>query len=269
MIIIDFNSLFYYRMLGASKNELDNPNIARNILLQDFKYYKNRFKTFGDIILCSDSGDNWRRDTFPQYKISRRKSREDDPEKWKKIFNTQQILWSEFKENLPYKCIKVDRCEGDDIIAVLVTNIQEKNIIISTDKDFKQLLNNNISMYMFSKNEILKPENNYISQHILKGDVSDGVPNIYSNDDFYTLENRPRQKSIKKDLVESFNINDISMFEEEIQKNIKRNQLMIDLTLIPEDIQNSIWMSYNETKAAMSLKYRQYIFKHKLTNLMT
>ena len=269
MILLDFNSLFYYRMLGLSKTDLDNINIPRNIILSDIMYYIRRFSNeYGDLVVCTDSKNNWRRDTFPQYKRNRKKSRDEDPEKWNRIFEISDILWNEFIDNLPYKFIGVDRCEGDDVVAVLAQNIPGKNLIISTDKDFKQLLNSNIHQYMFSQNKFISPEKDYIIAHILKGDASDGIPNIYSDDDFYTLENRPRQKSIKKQLIESFNINDLSQFEDNIVKNIKRNRLMIDLSQIPDEISASIYKTYMDTKVAPGYKLRKYLFKHQLKNII-
>ena len=60
-------------------------------------------------------------------------------------------------------------------------------MIISGDKDFIQLQKySNVSQYSpILKKHVNGKENDYIRVHILKGDTSDGMINVLSNDDVF------------------------------------------------------------------------------------
>ena len=99
-------------------------------------------------------------------------------------------MYDEISLNFPYKNIKLNKIEADDIIAILCKKYhqQEKILIVSSDKDFQQLQRyENVKQYIpFKKSYVVceEPEN-YIIEHIIKGDSSDGVPNILSPDNTF------------------------------------------------------------------------------------
>jgi hypothetical protein len=53
-----------------------------------------------------------------------------------------------------------------------------------------------------------------------------------------------------------------------LKEGFSRNQVLIDLKLIPEDIKSKIINNYEEVKAAPRNKLLNYFIKHKLKNLM-
>jgi 5'-3' exonuclease len=86
-------------------------------------------------------------------------------------------------ENFPFKVVKVNRAEGDDIIAVLAKNYKEKHLIVSEDKDMKQLLKYSYVSFFrpIQKEYIIMSENElkkWKREHILGGDKSDNIPTI-------------------------------------------------------------------------------------------
>ena len=58
-------------------------------------------------------------------------------------------------------------------------------LIVSGDKDFQQLQRyDNVKRWSPNLNKFIEPEDpqEFLKEHILKGDKSDGIPNILSND---------------------------------------------------------------------------------------
>ena len=71
--------------------------------------------------------------------------------------------------------------------------------------------------------------NGYLFEHILKGDKSDGIPNILSADD--SIVNGVRQKPITKKYIDSFVLHNAELSgrtDSEI-RNFHRNEKLIDL----------------------------------------
>ena len=150
--------------------------------------------------------------------------------------------------------IMSDGCEADDIIATLCHQTQEFGqhediMIISADKDFIQLHKyGNIKQYSsMSKQYVTEADpERYIFDHILKGDSSDGIPNILSGDNTFT--DGIRQASMTKIKMDYFWENRDKLQEvmtEEQYRNYKRNLLMVSLDEIPSDIQKRIVDNYD------------------------
>lgn len=93
---------------------------------------------------------------------------------------------------LPVTYVQLDKLEADDIIAYMAKNASasgRKVTIVSSDKDFMQLVDENIQIYspirkvVFNYEEATKfltvlPENYNILKALI-GDASDGLPGVY------------------------------------------------------------------------------------------
>ena len=171
---------------------------------------------------------------------------------------------------MPYKHLHIDTAEADDIIGVLVKKHHDQKILIlSGDKDFIQLHNKNVQQYNPVLNKFVGKDENpsiYIKEHILKGDRSDGIPNVLSDDNVF-IEGR-RQRPLTKKKIESW-VNEMVMtFTEEEQKNYDRNRQLIDLSLIPPALQAKIYNEYIEVKVAHRSKILNYFITRKLKTLI-
>ena len=105
-------------------------------------------------------------------------------------------------------------------------------------------------------------------EHIIRGDVSDGIPNILSDDD--TLINPDkRQKRLTKKVMESIT-SDLSFGElpKGFEDNWKRNQKLVDLDRIPDWLNVNIEMEWNKPIQGERSKLFNYFITHKLKNLM-
>jgi hypothetical protein len=276
MILIDLNQVLISNLMAQTRGKADvkpNKEMIRHMVLNSLRGFNIKFgKEYGNMVLCSDAGDPWRREIFPNYKHARRKSRVDGPFDWDNIFNIITEIKNEIKENFPYIVMYVENSEADDIIATLVKEqTEDLYLIISGDKDFIQLHHYG-NVYQFSpllKGFIGEQEDpiRFLREQIIKGDRSDGVPNILSDDDIF-LRSDERQKPInKKRLEEWSNIDNIPLGSE-TRKHYERNKKLIDLSQIPEHIEKNIINTYKDYKVKDRSLLLNYFMKHKLKSLI-
>ena len=271
---ISLASLMMY--LNMNKTKEVDESMVRHMILNSIRMYRTNFKQeFGEVVLAWDSKHYWRRDYFPQYKAGRKKGRESSDLDWNSIFDCLNKIKSEIKENLPYKCLEVYGAEADDIIATLMKNpkrwFSTENLIISSDKDFIQL-----QRYPLVKqwSPVTKQYVNgydpeiYLKEHILRGDSGDGVPNVLSPDN--TFVDGLRQRPLSKKKIESWrdaDTKDIPNWNDEIKRNYQRNTSLIDLSKVPEDIEEQIIKEYTKPVKFNRKKLLNYFTEKKLREL--
>ena len=279
MILVDYNQVMLASLFAGIGNhtnvELDE-NLLRHMFLNSIRFNRKKFSgEYGEIVLCCDNTNIWRKDYFPYYKANRKKNRDESELDWNALFDVIHEIRREIEEFFPYKVLYVDRCEADDIIATLVeehgTELNtgaEKILILSGDKDFIQLHKYaNVDQY----NPVLKKwirhadPNKYLQEHVLKGDVGDGIPNILSADN--TLAIGERQKPMTKKRIEMFT-NTPDQMDEETKLRFNRNKQMIDLSLIPQQYKDIILNEYNNQEEVGRSHLFNYFVKKKLKNLI-
>ena len=272
MIIIDMNQISLANvMMNFHMNKSDEleEDMVRHMILNSIRMYRTMFKEeYGEVVLTYDSRYQWRRDIFPQYKQNRRKGRETDSKDWDKIFGLLNAIKSEFKEILPYKYVEVYGAEADDIIGTLCKEYQDqKTMIVSGDKDFIQLQKyKNVKQYSPILKKYVNGHNpdTYIKTHILKGDSSDGVPNVLSPD--HTFVEGLRQRPLSKKKIEAWIKSETGM-SDEVKRNYQRNHKLINLDNTPEDLQKSILDTFNEAPYGDRSKILTYFIENKLKEL--
>ena len=272
MIILDMNQITLANvMMNFHMNKSDEleEDMVRHMILNSIRMYRTMFKDeYGEIVLAYDSRHYWRRDIFPQYKQNRKKGRENDSKDWDSIFGLLNAMKSEFKEILPYKFLEVYGAEADDIIATLCKEYKDqKTMIISGDKDFIQLQKyENVSQYSPILKKMVNGHNpdTYIKEHILKGDSSDGVPNVLSPD--HTFVEGLRQRPLSKKKIEAWIKSETGM-SDEVKRNYQRNYKLINLDNTPEDLQKSILDTFNEAPYGDRSKILTYFIENKLKEL--
>ena len=148
------------------------------------------------IVFDGKGGSNRRRKIYPQYKMGRKMSHRlnrthdfltRDEEKKMMIFQLNRVV--EYLECLPLTIINMDNIEADDVIGYCANHIfDKKTTIMSTDKDFLQLIDENVSVYSPTKKKMYDEEKvveeygissqNFLLYKILDGDVSDSIPGV-------------------------------------------------------------------------------------------
>ena len=295
MILLDYSQIVIANVMMNKKAM--SEDFVRHAVLNTIRMYHHKFRDeYGQLIVCCDAKDNWRKDAFKYYKAQRKTTRDKSDFDWVELYRILHIVREEISENFPYKVIYIDKAEADDIIATIVmkreqkakklwqennnesvTGIeelfveQEPVLILSSDKDFVQLQKYpNVDQYSPLTKKFLNTDNpdNFLREHILRGDTSDGVPNFLSSDDtFVVMDKRQTPLSKKKLSVWSELEPDVFCQGEQL-RNFRRNEMLIDFTKIPEWLQINIDDEYvNQPEVGRSRLFN-YFIKYKLKNLM-
>ena len=256
--------------LNMNKTVKPDEKMVRHMILNSLRMYRTRFSgDFGELVLCYDSKHYWRRDYFPQYKHNRKKTREKSNLDWDSIFGCLNEIKQELKDNFPYKHLEVHGAEADDIIAALCVELEfdnGKTLILSGDKDFIQLHRiNNVTQYSPITKKFVNGEDpvQYLKEHILKGDSSDGVPNVLSPD--HTFTDGIRQRPLGKKKIERFLSEGLPSTE--LKRNHQRNETLIDLSKSPAELYMECLNKYNEAPEGDRTKLLNYFIEKRLRDL--
>jgi hypothetical protein len=282
MILVDLNQVLISGLMvqiGGQKNNKFDEDLIRHMVLNILRNHIKKFKAeYGEVVLCCDNRNYWRKGIFPFYKAGRKKSREKSDLDWHMIFDILGKIKEELKQNFPYKVIDVEGAEADDIIGTLAPRyVQHENVLIlSSDGDFPQLQkwNSKNSKYNIKQyNPVMKKFMTCddpiadLKEKIIRGDKGDGIPNILSPSDSFVRD--IRQKPITKGALTKLMSEDWQTWADETAKiGFSRNDLLINLENIPKEIKESIINEYDSVKPASRMKLFNYFIEKKLKNLM-
>lgn len=279
-ILVDYNQIIIASLFASIGNHTDvaaDENIIRHMFLNSIRSNRKKFsKEYGEIIICADGKNTWRKEAYPYYKANRKAGRDKSGLDWNALFEIMNNIRNELKEFFPYKVLHIDRCEADDIIGTIChregTELNmgaEKYLILSADKDFIQLQTYaNIDQYDPIRKRWLRDDHAdiYLQEHILKGDTGDGVPNILSPDNCLAVGER--QKPMTKKRMAQYS-EGTSAMDEETLRRYHRNKMMIDLKEIPAKYQDQINEEYNVEKDTTRGHLFNYFVKNKLKHLIS
>jgi len=273
-ILVDFNQVAISNlMINLKMNNLDTveEDMLRHMILNSLRFNRNKFtEEYGELIICCDGRNTWRRDAFPYYKRNRKETRASSGYNWNQIFETLNTIKSEIDEFFPYKVVHLDRAEADDIIAILAKHWtkDEPVLILSGDKDFMQLQKyENIKQYSPVQKKFLRVDNpqEFLFEHIVRGDTGDGIPNCLSKDS--TFVSGGRQTPItKKRLAEWMEKGKVDYKDGDV--GFDRNQRLIDFDYIPEDLAIEIVEAYEDATVTDRRYLFDYFVNKRLSKLM-
>ena len=273
MILVDMNQISVASVmmhLHMTKKTKPEEDMVRHMILNSLRMYRMKFcEEYGELVLCYDSKHYWRRDYYPEYKYSRKKGRETSSNDWDAIFKVLNAIKAELKEFFPYKHLEVYGAEADDIIAALCGELEfdnGKTLILSGDKDFIQLQKfRNVTQYSPITKKFVNgiDPDIYLSEHVLKGDSSDGIPNVLSPDNTFVdgLRQKPLSRKKIQAMVEGEFPND------EIKRNYQRNKRLIDLRESPPELFFDILKEYQDAPEGDRSKLLNYFTQKRLRNL--
>jgi 5'-3' exonuclease len=268
MILVDANQIAISHLMVRSKieNGIHIESVRKSIIRVLARIHKKFRGNYGDMILCYDDKNYWRRQVFPYYKQNRKTERENSKYDWDKVFSVLNIIRDEIRDNFPYQVIQVQGAEADDVIASLVKlnderDVPEPTLILSADKDFIQLHKyDSVRQYDPIRNKWIEHEDpvQYLQEHIIKGDRSDGIPNILTCDDAI-VTGKP-QKKMSRDKITSLASMNPEKFTNYIRlRNWRRNAELIDFSKIPEEIEVRIIDIFNTTEPQDSISMKYFI----------
>ena len=292
MILIDFSGIMFSSLMANikpySQGDVFDEDMLRHMILNSLRSYRQKFHNYGEFIIVCDSHNYWRKQLFTFYKANRKKFFENTPHlNWKCIFESFNKIKEELKEYFPYKVLEIETAEADDIIGTLVgeygndrarkteiINLKgdacEKILIISKDKDFIQLHKySNVKQYDPLKKIFIEHNNpeQYLLEHIMKGDAGDGIPSILCEDNYYVDENHKIKRLTQKTINDLMRKNK-NEWPTNIQRNFDRNTSLISLEHIPKNIKEKILEQYVNYSKNDRSRLMSYFIKYRLKNLL-
>lgn len=231
MILYDFSSIVHRAIYTSIKivnphkvegkyvtNEFINYMIHRILdeVLTSFKLYN---KEYNSMVLAIDNHSlpYWRKTLYPDYKAQRDKLRKESEVNFKEVYKHLDLLTTVLQRYSLFKTISSPGAEADDIIGVLTRKYApyEKILILSPDKDFKQLHKfGDIKQWSHLTNKWVENDDpkQWELEHICLGDAADNVPrvvdfSIFSDNfknyyngtelEFYNLTSEEREKILE------------------------------------------------------------------------
>jgi hypothetical protein len=279
-VLMDYSQVILatlFANIGNHTNVELNDDLIRHMFLVSLRHNRKKFfENYGELVICCDGKNSWRKEVFPYYKANRKTNREKSELDWNELFRIISEIRDELSEFFPYRVLHIDRCEADDIIGVIaheygtqLNNGSERILILSGDKDYIQLQKYaNVDQYDPVKKKFVRHSDpdDYLFEHVFKGDVGDGVPNILSPDNCLVIGERQRPMTAKK----------MKMFKELLDNmdettkiRYHRNKILIDLEQTPDKYRKEILEAYNTEKNTGRKKLFDYFVQKKLKNLMT
>jgi len=150
------------------------------------------------VVFDGSGGSQRRRALYPEYKSQRKPITHvnrsydlDTPEQEQENMKHQLMALTDILQHLPVTIIAIDNIEADDVIAYAsewVASQGGKSIILSTDKDFYQMINEHITLWhpikkkLYDVNSVIEDykihPDNFVLYRALTGDKSDNIPGV-------------------------------------------------------------------------------------------
>lgn len=197
VIYIDGLNIFM-RHFAANPSKSLNGQYCGGIfgMLRNIKHLTEKFKPQKVFVVWEGGGSIRRRNIDPNYKSGRRPVKLNRSEYTKDIPDTVENRNWQLKTlvNILYKTpvtqIYVEDCEADDVIAYLTKTkaSNNKKIIVTSDKDYYQLINDNTLIWSPNKKILIDEQyvlnkwgihpQNFCVTRCFAGDQSDGIKGI-------------------------------------------------------------------------------------------
>lgn len=239
ILMLDWkNQEFRFLHVAHSNNPLDEEFLDWRYMMINMIYgYVKKFKP-DQLIIANDLGGNWRKDVYPEYKGTRKTGRDESPIDFDKFFEIAGPFYESLKtvfKNVYFVGNK--GYEADDFIGVLVKELAGNDItVITTDKDMYQLhkhkgykqFNPIKKQYVKVMGSPVKFGEKELFIKLLTGDSSDNIPQV---------KNKMGPKTAEKYMDK---LEELLSEDEEIRKKYELNKKLIDMDMIPKDIQEDI-----------------------------
>ena len=244
-LLIDSNNFFLRHFFS----KIINPNspvpewdLFKFITVDHIISYVWKFKAT-EVILAIDDTNSWRKLLYPNYKYSRKLNREKSEIDWGKFFEVYHKYLAEIQESLPFKVLKVNGCEADDVIGILTSS---PSTIISSDSDFNQLISKSIKVFNPFTQKYVEKIDNFVNIACLQGQKKDDIPNILTPLDWDVTSKVRRpifgEKKAQKILTEGLGS---WLKENSLEKRFQIQKTLIDLGSIPKAIEKRIMDAYS------------------------
>ena len=303
-ILVDTQNMFFRaRHVAGRASSLDEKiGLAFHIMFNSVKKAHNMFNG-GHVVFCME-GRSWRKDEYAPYKKNRKvvadkrsaREKEEDEFWWEAYDDFLKFV----TEQSNCTAIRSPNAEADDVIALWIeAHKDDKNVIVSTDSDFYQLINPNVSLYNGVTNQIVTVNGFYDEKDRPVIDKKTGQPKTAPNpewllfekcirgdssDNVFTAFPKARTTKIKEAFDDrhnqgftwnNFMLNrwtDHEGNEQRVKDCYERNKKLIDLSQQPENIRievlENIVQAQNSKKLdQVGVRFMKFCNRYGLTRL--
>ena len=303
-ILVDTQNMFFRaRHVAGRASSLDEKiGLAFHIMFNSVKKAHNMFNG-GHVVFCME-GRSWRKDEYEPYKKNRKvvadkrsaREKEEDEFWWEAYDDFLKFV----TEQTNCTAIRSPNAEADDVIALWIeAHKDDKNVIVSTDSDFYQLINPNVSLYNGVTNQIVTVNGFYDEKDRPVIDKKTGQPKTApdpewllfekcirgdSSDNVFTAFPKARTTKIKEAFEDrhnqgftwnNFMLNrwtDHEGNEQRVKDCYERNKKLIDLSQQPENIKVEVFQHIVEAQNSKKLdqvgvRFMKFCNRYGLTRL--
>lgn len=229
----------------------------------------NKFNPQKNLVIAFDEKTSWRKIytknlenciTFKKYKGTR-KDKLTQKEKIRiqsldvEINNLKNFL----KQHTKICVLNHELLEADDLIAGFVQLLpDDHNVIVSSDKDFKQLIKNNTKLYNPMENDYrdIEKYNNdpdfFLFEKCFRGDSGDNIISAYPYISFKKVTAAYTDEYLKSNIMN----HEFTLIETDGEGNIKEH------SYITKDV-------FEENKMLMDLSYQPEVIRETIINVIT
>jgi len=279
ILIFDMSQILFANLMAyvnnkhiEEKSQL-SEDLLRHMILNTIRAIKSKYTQFNDVVIAVDSS-SWRYKIFKYYKAKRKAQRDQYQIDWKQAIDIFGKITSEIKDNFPYRVIKVENAEADDIIAQIayLKGNETDIMIISGDKDLRQLQTNK-RVYQYDpirKRDIREDDpQQYLLEHILRGDTSDNIPNVLSDDDCLVTDGKRQTALTSQKMRTVIQQLDSGTVDKKTLAYYHRNDKLINLQNTPQPIKEEIVSQFEQQGGKTRSKLFKYFVSKQLTSLIS
>ena len=303
-ILVDTQNMFFRaRHVAGRASSLDEKiGLAFHIMFNSVKKAHNMFDG-GHVVFCME-GRSWRKDVYEPYKKNRKvvldkrsaKDKEEDEFWWEAFDDFLKFV----KDQSNCSAVRSPNAEADDVIALWIeAHKNDKNIIVSTDSDFYQCINPNVSLYNGVTNQIVTVNGFYdekdrpiidnktkmpktapepqwlLFEKCIRGDSSDNVFSAFPKTRVTKIREAFNDRDNQGFVWNNFMLNrwtDHDGNEQRVKDCYERNKKLIDLTQQPENIRAEVFGKIAEAQNRkkidqVGVRFMKFCNRYNLTRL--
>ena len=274
--LIDTANIFFRAKHVASRNSDLSERVGMSMHLSlSIVNQAVRMFNIDHVIFCLE-GRSWRKDFYKPYKANRinTDATEAEVEENQMFWETYEAFTSYLKEKTNASVLRCSNAEADDLIARFIAlHPEDQHYIISSDSDFVQLINENVSQYNGIAGQLIKLDGYYddrgrtikdkktgthklledpeylLFKKIIRGDATDNVFSAYPGVREKGSKNSVGIRDAYEDRIkQGFKWNNLQLqkwtdhdgIEHRVKDDYERNRVLIDLTCQPQEIKDAV-----------------------------
>lgn len=231
-LIVDMSNVVwatrFSEFKGSREREFSKDLLTHSVVM-NLMANANKFFATG-ILLAFDGKNVWRKKLYPEYKMNRERDMY-----YEEVLDVLATLKQFFSASTEVTAISLEGAEADDVIYV-AKHLSANSVIISSDKDFVQLIDDHTRLYAATL-KLERTTKNAVYDlflHCIRG----GDDNIKSA---YPRVRETRIRKAFEDPLECANLMETKLEDgSKVADKFEFNRKLIDLSLAPSDVKGNI-----------------------------